>query len=251
MKMNVQIIKDQMKKLKMSAAADELENIIVKKKKNIEINWLSEVLEVELDTRNDQAIERRIKKASFPERTSFEQFDWGFNKKIPRNEIESFRNLKFIDNNEIILFLGNSGTGKTHLAIALGIEAAKAGHSVFCSSVKRLGAKIRMAQEANKLDQLFKQILLSKLWIMDDWGVVGMTKEISEEIFDLFDRRKNNSAMILTSNRDVDEWPSVFNEPVLASAAIDRIFDRANICKFEGPSYRLNGKIKMKEIDKK
>lgn len=74
--MNVQVIKDQMKKLKMSAAADEIENVIVKKKKSIELNWLSEVLEVELDARNDQAIERRIKKASFPERTSFEQFDW-------------------------------------------------------------------------------------------------------------------------------------------------------------------------------
>lgn len=65
--------------------------------------------------------------------------------------------------------------------------------------------------------------------------------DISEEIFDLFDRRKHNSAMIVTSNRDVDEWPQVFCDPILASAAIDRMFENANICLFEGPSHRMKG----------
>ncbi len=208
------------------------------------------MLSIELDTRYDNAIERRIKKADFPERRSFEQFDWSFNKKLPREQIESLQNLKFIEGNEIALFLGSTGTGKTHCAIALGMMAAQAGHTVFCSSVKRLSTKIKKARERNTLDVLFKQILTSKLWILDDWGVVSMPRDVSEEVFDLFDRRKHSSAMILTSNRDVEEWPQVFNEPILASAAIDRMFEHAQICIFEGPSHRMKGRILFKEIDK-
>ena len=78
-----------------------------------------------------------------------------------------------------------------------------------------------------------------------------MSREIAEEIFDLFDRRKYSSAMILTSNRDIDEWPQVFPDPVIANATIDRIFDRAEICLFKGRSYRLKGKIEVKNIDLK
>lgn len=129
------------------------------------------------------------------------------------------------------------------------MSAAQAGHSVFCTSVKRLGTKIRKARENNMLDILFKQILTSKLWILDDWGVVTMPRDVSEEIFDLFDRRKHNSAMILTSNRDVEEWPQVFPDPILASAAIDRMFENSHICIFEGPSHRMKGRINFNDID--
>lgn len=248
--MTVDVIRDQLKLLRLPVASAELETVLKKAKKSAEIQWLSELLSIELDARSDNAIERRIKKAEFPERRSFEQFDWSFNKKLPREQIEELKDLKFIQNNEIALFLGSTGTGKTHCAIALGMMAAQAGHTVFCSSVKRLSMQIKKAREKNTLDTLFKKILTSKLWILDDWGVVSMPRDVSEEVFDLFDRRKHSSAMILTSNRDVEEWPQVFNEPILASAAIDRMFEQAQISIFEGPSHRMKGRIIFKEIDK-
>lgn len=248
--MTIDVIRDQLKKLHLPVASMELENILQKRKKPVDVQWLSELLTAEIDSRRDNATERRIKRADFPERRSFEQFNWDFNKKLPREQVESLQDLKFIERNEIALFLGSSGAGKTHCAIALGMMAAHAGHSVFCTSVKRLGTKIRKAREKNTIDLLFKQILTSKLWILDDWGVVSMPRDVSEEIFDLFDRRKHSSAMILTSNRDVEEWPQVFCDPILASAAIDRMFENANICIFEGPSHRMKGRIIFKEIDK-
>lgn len=247
--MTIDVIRDQLKQLRMPAASAEVESLVQKGKRNQDLKWLSELLTIELDARADNAVEKRIKRAEFPERRSFEQFNWDFNKKLPREKIEALKNLKFIENNEIALFLGNPGTGKSHLAIALGMAAAQAGHSVFCTSVKRLGTKIKKARENNKLDILFKQILTSKLWILDDWGVVTMPRDVSEEIFDLFDRRKHNSAMILTSNRDVEEWPQVFTDPILASAAIDRMFENSHICIFEGPSHRMKGRITFNDID--
>ncbi len=248
--MIIETIKDQLKQLRLPVASQEIETILQKRKKVADVQWLSELLEIELDARKDNATERRVKRASFPERRSLEQFDWNFNKKLPREKIEELATLKFIEQNEIALFLGTPGTGKTHVAIGIGMLAARAGHSVFCTSVKRLGSRIRKARERNALDLLFKQILSSKLWILDDWGVVSMPRDISEEIFDLFDRRKYDSAMILTSNRDVSEWPQVFSDPVLAGAAIDRMFEDAHVCVFEGPSHRMKSRIIFNEIDK-
>jgi len=247
--MQIDVIREQLKQLRLPSAMNELEMILQKRKVKSDIGWLSELLESELDARKQSALERRMKRASFPERTSLEQFNWGFNKKIPREKIEDLASCKFIEQNEIALLLGTPGTGKTHVAVAIGMRAAQLGHSVYCTSVKRLGTKIRIAKEKNALDVLFKQILTSKLWILDDWGVVTMPRDVSEEIFDLFDRRKHNSAMILTSNRDVEEWPQVFTDPILAGAAIDRMFERANILIFEGPSYRMKGRIILSEVD--
>src|SRR5258708_6799527 len=247
--MQIDVIREQLKQLRLPSAMAELEMILQKRKIKSDINWLSELLEAELDARKESALERRIKKASFPERTTLEQFNWEFNKKLPREQIEDLATCEFVERNEIALFLGNSGAGKTHLAVAIGMKAAQLGHSVYCTSVKRLGTKIRIARERNTLDVLFKQILTSKLWILDDWGVVTMPRDVSEEIFDLFDRRKHNSAMILTSNRDVEEWPQVFTDPILAGAAIDRMFERANILIFKGPSYRMKGRIILSEVD--
>ncbi|MEC4685038.1 MAG: ATP-binding protein [Nitrospirota bacterium] len=135
--------------------------------------------------------------------------------------------------------------------VVLKLLAANRGYRVYCNNLKKLAEDILQARMKNNLNILFKKILSAKLWILDDWGVTTMSREIAEEAFDLLDRRKYSSAMILTSNRDVEEWPQLFPDPVLSNATIDRIFDRADISIFKGKSYRLKGKIQVKNVDLK
>ena len=246
--MNIEAVKTQFRALKMSTAAKELDEVAAKHKAAVSLHWISELLEREIDTRKEHGLQKRIERAAFPELRTLEEFDWRFNPKIDKEKIEELAKLEFIHNNRIGLFLGKPGTGKTHLALAIGLLAVKAGLRVYCTSAKNLAYEITLARAKNNLDVLFKKILSSNLWIIDNWGVVSMGREIAEEVFDLFDRRKYNSAMILTSNRDLKEWSEVFPDPVLANATIDRMFDRAEIVIFEGKSYRLKGRIELPEF---
>jgi len=243
--MNIEVIKSQLKDLKLSTAARELEEVLVRHKGAADTAWVCQLLEREIDARRERALQKRIERAEFPEVTQLESFDWTFNPKIEKAKIEELAKLEFVRDNRIALFVGAAGLGKTHVALALGVSAAKEGYRVYCASTKKLMQQIQLAKLRGSLDVLFKRMLSSQLWIIDDWGVVSMSREIAEEVFDLFDRRKYSSALVLTSNRDVEEWGEVFPDPVLANATIDRIFDRAIIVTFQGQSYRLKGKISL------
>lgn len=247
--MNIEGIRQQLKVLKLPTAAGELGEVISRHRQAVSLEWVSDLLEREIDARRERALQKRIARAEFPEVTTLEAFDWEFNPKIDRAKIEDLARLDFVRDNRIGLFLGAAGLGKTHFALAIGVLAAKEGYRVFCASAKKLIQLIDIAKQKNTLDALFKRMLSSKLWIIDDWGVVSMRREIAEEVFDLFDRRKYSSAMLLTSNRDVEEWGEVFSDSVLANATIDRIFDRAEIVVFEGNSYRLKGRIVLPSIN--
>lgn len=245
--MNPQLLQEQLRALRLTVAAAELNEVLSKHKSAAKLDWVADLFEREIDARKEKSLQARIRSARFPEITSLEAFDWKFNQEIDEAKIKELATLKFIPENRIALMLGRPGTGKTHIALSIGCLAAKAGYRVYCTSLKRLIKDIHTAKAKNTLDQLFKKILSAHLWILDDWGVVSMNRDASEEIFDLLDRRKYSSAMILTSNRDVDEWGQVFPDPVLAGAAIDRMFDRAEVLKFEGKSYRMRGRIVIKD----
>ncbi len=248
--MNVETIRNQLKTLRLSIAATELETVLNEQKKAVSLSWVSELLQREMDARQEHWLRTRIKAAHFPEETTLEGFDFSFNPDIDEEKIRNLATLSFIEHNQIALFLGAPGVGKTHLALAIGLLAVKNGRRVYCTSAKRLAQEIMLGKLKNNLDLLFKKLLSAHLWILDDWGVVSMTREVAEEVFDLMDRRKQSSAMILTSNRDVSEWAEVFPDPVIANATVDRIFDRAKTVLFKGASYRLKGRINTPELRK-
>lgn len=248
--MSVTILQEQLRNLRLSTASRELPMMLADLKKGIQTDWVVALLERELDARKERALERRITFARFPELATLEGFDWEFNRDVPRESVMALTEEAFLKGNRIALFLGKPGTGKTHLALGIGVSAVRQGLKVYCTSVKRLAKDVALAKANHSLDTLFKKMLSCKLWILDDWGVVSLGKEASEEIFDLLDRRKHAASMIITSNRAIEEWPEVFPDPVLAAAAIDRMFDRAQVLVFSGDSYRLKGRIDSKIVDR-
>lgn len=248
--MNIEIIRSQLKDLRLPVAAQEVEAVLADQKKAVSLGWISDLLQREIDARRENSLKARIKAARFPEVTTLENFDFGFNPDIDEEKIRELATLKFIDQNQIALFLGAPGVGKTHLALAIGLLAVQDGRRVYCTSAKRLAQDITIGKLKNNLDTFFKKLLSAQLWVFDDWGVVSMNREVAEEVFDLMDRRKHSSAMILTSNRDVSEWSEVFPDPIIANATVDRIFDRAKMVLFKGQSYRLKGRIQERELKK-
>ena len=201
--MNVETVKTQLKTLHLSAAAQGLQEVLAERGAAAELGWVAELLERELDARRERAITRRIDNAEFPEVKTLEGFYWGFNRKLDRAAIEELADLEFVKRRGIALFLGQTGTGKTHHALGLGLKAAKEGLRVYCASVKKLIAEIEFARSRNSLAALFRRILSAQLWIIDDWGVVSMSREVSEEVFDLLDRRKMNSAMLAEAAKNM------------------------------------------------
>lgn len=246
--MSVQAMTSLLKELRLTTASMEITKVLEEEKENVSLNWIMNLLQREIDVRKEKGLQNKIKRSRIPILRSLEGFDWSFNPSISREKIMNLASLNFIKDKEITLFLGQPGTGKSHLSSAIALKAILQGHNVYWSSIKSLSSEIIEAKRKNNLSRLFKKILSSDLWVLDDWAVIGLGREVSEEVFDLLDRRKNNTALLLTSNRDINEWPEVFVDPVLASAAIDRIFDRANVSVFSGKSYRAEGK-KDKKIE--
>jgi DNA replication protein DnaC len=242
--MNLETVKTQLRSLRLSAAARELEQVLLEHKKAVNLDWLSDLLTRELDARKYNAIKLRFKQAGFPEEASLETFDFRFNPEIDEAKVRELATLRFLEDNAIALLLGPCGVGKTHVALALGVAAVHRGQRVYWATHKKLVEHILLAKAKGTLDQFFKRMLSCQLWVIDDWAAVTMTREVAEEVFDLIDRRKYSSALVLTSNRDVEEWGEVFPNSVLANATIDRLFEQAHTVLFKGKSYRLKGRIR-------
>lgn len=247
--MNVETVKTQLRSLRLSAAARELEQVLMQHRKAVNLDWFSDLLSRELEARKQNALKLRFKQAGFPEETSLERFDFLFNPEIDETKIRELATLKFVDENGIALLLGPVGVGKTHVALALGVAAAHLGHRVYWATHKKLIEHVALAKADHTLDQFFQRMLSCKVWIIDDWAAVSMNREIAEEVFDLIDRRKYSAALVLTSNRDVTEWGEAFPNSVLANATIDRLFEQAHTVVFKGKSYRLKGRITTRAVD--
>lgn len=196
-------------------------------------------LKQEMEDRYVRAKANRIRLANFPEKKLIEELDV---EALPQNaavRLPQLKELKFIEDKQNVLLIGSPGTGKTHLAIGLGIEACLAGYKVYFTSVASLVNQLKESRSARTLRSFELKFEKYDLVIVDELGYISFDKEGAELLFTHLSLRAGRAATIITSNLTFERWEEVFHDPILTSALTDRLTHRAHIINMIGGSYRI------------
>ncbi|MER2511761.1 MAG: IS21-like element helper ATPase IstB [Nitrosomonas ureae] len=201
--------------------------------------YLLRLCELECIDREQRNTERRIRQAKFPVIKSLDTFDFAAIPGLNKSLVLELMRCEWIDTRENIIALGPSGVGKTHIALALGLAACQKGISVFFMTAAALVHELMEARDEKRLRTLQKHLTNVKLLIIDELGYVPFTAVGSELLFEVFSRRYEHGATLVTSNLPFDEWTSVLGSERLTGALLDRLTHHVHILEMNGESYRL------------
>ena len=201
--------------------------------------YLLRLTELELVDRDRRAIERRIRQAKFPVVKSLDSFDFLSIPSANKTLVLDLARGEFIARKENVLLLGNSGTGKTHLALALGLAACQRGHRVRFTTASALVSELIEARDEKHLLRFQKLLAGYELLIVDELGFVPLSKTGAELLFETFSQRYERASTLITSNLPFEEWTEIFGSQRLTGALLDRITHHVHILEMNGDSYRL------------
>ncbi len=201
--------------------------------------YLLRLAELELIQREGRMVERRIKQARFPAVKSLDSFDFMAIPSLNKPLVLELARCGYVERRENIIALGNSGTGKTHLALGLGLAACQQGLSVGFTTASALVHELMEARDERRLLQVQKRLAALKLLIIDELGFVPLSKTGAELLFEVFSQRYERGSTVVTSNLPFDEWTEVLGSERLTGALLDRLTHRVHILELNGDSYRL------------
>ena len=201
--------------------------------------YLLRLSERELIDREQRAAERRIKAARFPVIKTLDAFDFSAQPSINQTSVRELFRDEFVDRKENVLFIGNPGTGKTHMATALGYAACAQGRRVRFFGVTALVTQLLEAREERQLQRFQKQLENQHLLILDEFGYIPFSKAGAELLFDVVSRAYERTSLIVTSNLPFESWTEVLGNQRLTGALLDRLTHRVHILEANGESFRL------------
>jgi DNA replication protein DnaC len=213
------------------------------------IQFLARLCERELLDREQRAAERRIRAARFPVLKTLDTFDFGAQPSIKRALVLELMRGEYLDQHENILLMGNPGTGKTHIATALGHAACAMGRHVRFYSVTALVTQLLEAREDKQLQRLLRRVEDSHLLILDEFGYVPFSKAGAELLFEVASRAYERQSLILTTNLPFEQWTEILGNARLTGALLDRITHRVHIIEANGQSFRLRDAKKRAKED--
>ena len=203
------------------------------------VGYLFRLAEREMIERDRRKVERRIKAAKFPVVKSLDSFDFSAIPKLNKMQVLELARCEWIERRENVIALGPSGTGKTHVALGLGLAACQKGLSVGFTTAAALVSEMMEARDERRLLRFQKQMAAYKLLIIDELGFVPLSKTGAELLFELISQRYERGATLITSNLPFDEWTETLGSERLTGALLDRITHHVNILEMNGDSYRL------------
>lgn len=238
-----------LEELKIGAMRDNLSSYLdmIQEGKKSVVDALYELTEKEKESRSRKAIKACVMTAGFPFHKTIEDFDFGFQPSVHKEEIEDYLSLRFLEGNENILFIGSPGVGKTHLATSIGIRAAEQRYSVYFISCQDLIGQLIKAEKEGRLEKRIKMYNRYRLLIIDEIGYINFDKNSANLFFQLISKRYENKSTILTTNKNLSKWNEIFSDAVIANAILDRLLHHAHIVNIIGQSYRT--KDVLEEIE--
>jgi len=202
--------------------------------------YLRRLIEGEYNDQRQRRVAARIKSARFPVIKTLEQFNWIWPKKINRLAVQNLFRLEFLAQHANIVFLGNVGTGKSHLATALGYAACLEGHAVLFAGAIEVINDLQAAQKNGGLKRALKKYLRPAIVILDEVGYLPIDQKGADLLFQVISQRYERGSILLTTNKPFKQWASIFNnDSTIASAVLDRLLHHAETIVIEGASYRM------------
>lgn len=233
-------LKTVLKRLRLSGMLFTMEDRVAwaQKTKLSYQEFLELVLQDEIDRRDQTSLNTRLQKAQFEEEQIFENFDWDAKITFDRDLVRDLFGLGFLERKENVIFMGPAGVGKTFLAGALGHSACRAQKKALFIRADVMLKELRQSRADNSTEKLMRKLLAVDLLIIDDFGLRKLTPEQSFDIYELIVERHKRASTIVTSNRNVDDWIALFEDPLPAQGALDRFANNAYQITIEGESYR-------------
>lgn len=208
------------------------------------LEFLDGLLQEELAAKHDRFIRLKTRMAHLPYHKTLDQFEFGFQPSIEERRIRDLATLRFVEHQENLIFLGPPGVGKTHLAVALALEAIKQRYTVYFTTAHDLVQTLQQAHQSNTIAQKMKALIKPNLLIIDEIGYRKMDETAAHVFFQIIAERYESGSIILTSNKSYGAWGEIFGDSVLATAILDRLLHHSTTINIKGESYRIKEKKK-------
>jgi DNA replication protein DnaC len=204
-------------------------------------DFLDRLIEEEVAQRESRRVKTALTLAGFPFLTTLDGFDFACQPAVPRARIQELATLGCVDRKENVIFLGPPGVGKTHLGIALGVQAIQCGSSAYFTTLDTLVKQLRAADAGGQVTRKLKTYLKPAVLIVDEVGYLPLDRKEANLVFQLVSGRYEKGTMVLTSHKTFAEWGEVFGDAVLVTAMLDRLLHHAEVFSMRGHRYRLRG----------